>query len=276
MASDNIIDVTEANFENEVIAYSHQIPVVVDFWATWCAPCRVLGPMLEKLARESQGAFRLAKIDVDQNPNLAERFKVRSIPAVKAFRDGRIITEFTGAIPEPRLRDFVQSFAPGEDNLAIEKGKSFITSGDIKEAETVFRAILEKNPQEPKAKLGLLKSMLLQGKGNESLAIIQNFPASRELSSAEMLKPLALALVDFDLQRSFYDDPLEAAYANCFRLIRRGNLEASMDGLLEILRQNKNYNNGEAKKVFVSMLEFFYDDNPVARQYRNELASILF
>lgn len=276
MASDNIIDVTEANFENEVIAYSHQTPVVVDFWANWCAPCRVLGPLLEKLARESQGAFRLAKIDVDQNPNLAERFKVRSIPSVKAFREGRVISEFTGAIPEARLRDFVQSIAPGQDNLAIEKGKSLIESGNALEAEVVFKTILSKNPNEPKAKLGYLKSLLLQGKGNDGLAVIQSFPASREMSSADLLKPLALSLVDFDRQELFYDDPLEAAYANSIRLIRKGNLEAAMDGLLEILRQNKNFHNGEARKVFVSMLELFYEDNPVARQYRNEFATVLF
>jgi len=96
MASDHIISVTEADFEYEVIAYSKQMPVVVDFWAEWCGPCKTLGPILERLAQEANGAFRLAKVDVDANPNLALRFSVRSIPNVKAFQDGQVVAEFVG------------------------------------------------------------------------------------------------------------------------------------------------------------------------------------
>ena len=107
MASGYIITVTEADFEYEVVAFSQQLPVVVDFWAEWCVPCKTLGPLLEKLADEAQGSFRLAKVDVDSSPNLALRYGVRSIPNVKAFRDGQVVAEFVGAQPEPRLREFV-------------------------------------------------------------------------------------------------------------------------------------------------------------------------
>ena len=275
-SSDFIIDVSESNFDYEVIAYSQQFPVVVDFWASWCAPCKVLGPILEKITREYNGDFRLAKVDIDQNPNLATRFNVRSIPTVKAFKENKLVSEFMGAIPEPKIRDFIQILVPGQDTLILEKGKTLLGLKQGRNAETVFRQVLEKNPQQPTALLGLTKSLLLQGQGNEALAVLDHFPISRELPTAEMLRPLAHALVNFEKEAAFSEDPLKAAYHNALRLVKKGNLEAAMDGILDILRQDKNLRNGEIRKIFVSLLELLPEDNPATRNYRNELALILF
>ncbi len=274
--SDNIIDVSESNFDYEVIAYSQQVPVVVDFWATWCAPCKVLGPILEKITREYNGDFRLAKVDIDQNPNLATRFNVRSIPVVKAFKENKLVSEFMGAIPEPKIREFIQLLVPGQDALVLEKGKTLLELKQGRDAEVVFRQVLERNPQQPNALLGLTKSLLLQGQGNEALTVLNRFPVSRELTTAEMLRPLANALVSIEKEPAYSDDPLQAAYHNALRLVKKGNLEAAMDGILDILRQDKNLKNGEIRKIFLSMLELLPEDNPATRNYRNELASILF
>ena len=164
--SEFIIDVNEADFEYQVLAYSQQVPVVVDFWAEWCAPCRVLGPQLEQLAQEAQGNFRLAKVNVDQNQNLALRYAVRSIPAVKAFRNGQMISEFLGVQPEPRLRDFIRSIAPTDSDLLIEKGNSLLSMLRPGAAEQTFRQALETTPEHPAGLLGLSKSLLQQGKGS--------------------------------------------------------------------------------------------------------------
>lgn len=277
MASDFIVNVTESDFEYQVLTYSQNIPVVVDFWADWCVPCRTLGPILEKLAEDGQGVFRLAKVNVDENPNLAIRYAVRSIPIVKAFRHGRVIAEFIGLQPESRVRDFVRSIAPSESDLLLEKGFSLLESGQVREAESTFHQILGSAPDNPRASLGLARSLLLQGLGPESYAVLVDFPASREYTSAQILMPLSKALIDFDkgLENNT-SETLDAAYQNALRLVKRNQVEAAMDGLLDILRENKNYRGGIARQIMVALLEALGEGNPITRPYRSELASVLF
>jgi putative thioredoxin len=275
MASDFIVNVNEADFEYEVLAYSQQIPVIVDFWAEWCAPCRVLGPILEKLVQEAQGSFRLAKVDVDQNNNLAARYQVRSIPAVKAFKDGRVVAEFMGVRPEPQVRAFMRGIAPSPGDLALEKGQSLLRDHQPRSAETAFRQSLENIPDQPAALLGLSRSLIFQSKYSESEQIIRNFPASREYNSAEALLPLLTALNDLDLD-SALDDPLDAAFWNAVRIIKRGNYEDAMDGLLDILRQDKHYRDGRARKLILAILELLGEEDSITLQYRSELALVLF
>ena len=276
MASDFIINVSEADFEYEVLAYSQQAPVVVDFWAEWCAPCRTLGPLLERLAQEGQGSFRLAKVNVDDNPNLALRYGVHGIPAVKAFRDGKMVAEFTGVQPEPRLREFLRALAPSKSDLALEKGHSLLAMRQSLQAETAFRAVIKEFPENPVAQLGLAKSLLLQGESQESSQILSRFPASREYTAAQTLLPLSLALSDLDQNHLKDDDPLDPAFNQALRLVKRGNIEAAMDGLLDTLRENKHYADGRARLTLVALLELLGENNPVTRQYRAELASVLF
>src|SRR4030042_6068808 len=142
MASEFIKIVTESDFEYEVIAYSNQIPVIVDFWAEWCRPCKTLTPILEKIAEDAAGTFRLAKVDVDGNPNLALRFNVRSIPNVKAFRDGQLISEFLGLQPESRVKEFIRNLAPSQIDLLLEKGQSQLESLNWLDASHTFRQFL--------------------------------------------------------------------------------------------------------------------------------------
>jgi putative thioredoxin len=279
MASDFIVDVTEADFEYEVIAYSADVPVVVDFWATWCAPCRTLGPLLEKLAEESQGGFRLARVDVDDNPNLARRFNVRSIPTVKAFQGGQIVAEFTGAQPEPRLREFLDKLTPNTTSLAMEKGLSLLDMLQPAGAEQAFREVLDDEPDNAAARLGLSRALLFQGRGGEALDILNTITDNRVFSQVLNLKPLAQQLAELEFADPvdvLEDDPLEAAFENSLRLVRRGNLEAAMDGLLDILRQNKRFGDGAARKMIVALLELLGEKNELTPQYRKELAMVLF
>jgi len=277
MASDFIVDVSEADFEYQVLAFSQQIPVVVDFWAEWCGPCKMLGPLLEKLAHEGQGTFRLAKVNVDENPNLALRYAVYNIPAVKAFREGKMVSEFAGLQPEPRLRDFLRSIAPNPSDLALEKGLSLLAIQQPAEAEASFRLVLQSLPENSTALLGLAKSLLLQNKIQESHDLLEKFPASREYNSAQTLLPLLENLLNLEKWETNQSEQSgDAAFYNSLRLVKRGNIEAAMDGLLDILRENKHYRDGEAQRILLALFELLGNSNTITRQYRSELSSVLF
>ncbi|MBN2147933.1 MAG: thioredoxin [Anaerolineales bacterium] len=276
MTSEHIIRVSELDFEYQVIEFSRQTPVLVDFWAEWCSPCKMLGPLLERLTEEARGAFRLAKVDVDANPNLALRYAVRSIPAVKVFRDGQVVSEFVGALPEPRIREFLRALAPSQTDLLLEKGQSQISAQDWSNAEKSFRKFLANSPDFPPALLGLLRSILMQSKLSEAANLVNSFPESKEYPSAQTIRPLVEALLSAQNNPPYGDDPLQAAYGNALRLVLRGNVPAALDGLLDILRQDKQYRSGEARRVFLGLLETLGEENPLTSQYRRELSMVLF
>lgn len=277
MASDNIVDVNETDFEYEVVAYSENTPVVVEFWATWCKPCKTLGPMLENLVREAQGSIRLARVDVDANPNLAIHYGVRNIPTVKAFSQGEVVGEFSGNQPEERVREFLMRITPPSPlALALEKANSLLQDHEWQEAEDLFSELLEQTPQQPESLLGLAIALLGQGYGSEANQILRDFPTSREYTRAQLLRPLAEAFEKSDAGQLPDETDLDAAYANSVRLAGRGNLPAALDGLLDILRQDKHFRHDLARQVFLGLLELLGESDPQSRAYRSELSATLF
>ncbi len=276
MRSDFIKTVSETDFEYEVIAYSRQAPVIVDFWAEWCRPCKSLTPILEAIAQDGAGAFRLAEVNVDDNPNLALRFSVRSLPNVKAFRDGQIVSEFLGLQPEPRVREFIRNIAPSQSDLLLEKGNSFLYSLKWEQAADSFKQFLEKAPGYPAALLGLLRAYLVLGKYSEARKILGDFPASPEYTRVQLIRPLYDVLVEPENRLETSDNPLETTFRGAIRLIQRGNLPAALDGLMDILRQDKHFRNDLARKVILGLFEILGDDHPYTQQYRRELATVIF
>ncbi|NTW08044.1 MAG: thioredoxin [Anaerolineaceae bacterium] len=277
MPGREIINVTEADFEYEVLAYSKNTPVVVDFWAEWCQPCKVLTPLLEKLVGEMGGSFRLAKVDVDANPNLAARFNVRSIPTVIAFSDAAPREQLIGVQSEPRLRAFLEAIVPPSPlSLAIEKANGLLSEHNWAEAETEFRQILAKENDIPACLLGLSIAQLAQGKGAEGRLHLYNFPASKEFTRAETLIPYADTLIALQENALPQEGDLDAAFANAIRLASQGKFDLALDGLLDILRQDKRYREGKARAIVLSVLEILGANDTGARKYRSELMSVLY
>jgi len=272
-----IIDVTEANFEYEVLSYSQNTPVVVDFWAEWCRPCKTLTPILESITNGAQGSFRLARIDVDSNPNLAMQFSVRSIPTVKVFSERRVVAEFVGLQPENRIREFIEKILPPNPaSLAVEKGSSMLNQHQWKDAEKIFNDVLNSNPELPSALLGLAKALLGQGNGPDAFNILRNFPASHLYSTADVLIIYPKLLIELEKGILPNVTDTDVAFINNLRLAKRGNYLAAIDGMLEIIRQDKHYRNDIARRLVLALLELLGEEDPQTRYYRAELASILF
>lgn len=276
MSSEHIIDVTEADFQHEVIAFSNTTPVVVDFWAEWCQPCHMLTPILEKLALEANGAFRLAKVNADENPNLTMQLNITSLPTVKGFTRGQLVKEFTGAQTEMFIRDFLRSLAPSAGDLELERGQGLLRMRNWEKAAESFQKALRTSPDNATALLGLAKAQLARGNPGAALPILRDFPPGKELTAAEQLLDLAAAMALFVIEPdSIPQDDLGAAYKQAIKLITIGNQEAAADGLLDILRSDKKYLDGEVQKTLVGLLTLM-EDHPDVRRYRAELASVLF
>lgn len=277
MSANFILDVNEANFEYEVISFSQNTPVVAAFWAAWRQPAQELSALLERLAREAQGAFRLARVDADRNPNLTVRYGVRSLPTVKAFTQGQVVAEFVGLQPEGRVRDFLSSITPPSPfNLALERADGFYHLRQYDQAEKAYRRLLELQPGTPAALLGLARTLLRRGTAPEALTILKDFPDSRQLVQAELLLPLAERLMDLQAGRLPAEADLDALFTRALQMAQRGNIYAALDGLIELLRQDKRYGSGRARQVALGLIELLGDDDPATRSYRNELASALF
>jgi len=264
------------DFEVQVLVYSDRIPVLVNFWASWDDTCKLINPQLESLVLEIPGRFRLANLDVDKNPLLTGRYQVHTVPTLKTFQNGMVTHQLEGLQTKLQLIDYVRSFTPGPDNLLLEKAASFLESGHYEDVEDTCLEVLEENPGNPGAKLLLAKSLIWQGEYLEALTIIHHFPASTEYQGAEKLGPLAEGLLqEFD-PGQLNENALDPYYYRSLHLIQSGNIEAALDGLLEILKQNKGYRSGGPRKIILGVFELLGNDHPLVIDYRSQLANALF
>jgi putative thioredoxin len=272
--SEHVVDVSEANFQTEVIDRSYEQPVVVDFWAPWCGPCRMLGPILERLAGEGDGRFRLAKLNTDENQGLAARYDIRGIPAVKAFRDGQVVSEFVGAQPEPNVRRFLDEIAPGEAAAAQANAAALLAQRKWAEAEAAYRETATDGRPLP---VGYAKALLGQGKGAEAMAALAGVTDGAEFAAAETLKPLAQLLVDSQDGAGVDGAPeLDGLLRQAGQLAAEGRYAAAMDALLAVMRKDKRYKGDTPRKAILAIFELLGDEDALTRDYRKRLASALF
>lgn len=256
----SVIDVDQNNFQSEVISRSRQIPVVVDFWAPWCGPCRMLGPLLERLAREPDSNFILAKLNTDHNQSIAMQYDIRGIPAVKAFRDGQIVDEFVGAQPEPVVRAFLQRITASAPHAASRPGAAPATP--------------KPPPADPAQRLALARSLLEQGKGCEAEKILQSFPSGNggagEASTARRLLAVARFLCQ-PVQTGSSD--LNSLSQNAADALRRRDYSAALYNLLALHNRSAAGVKADPRAVMEGIFMLMGDTNDLVRQYRDLLNS---
>lgn len=257
----NVIDVDEQGFEAQVLEASRRAPVVVDFWAGWCQPCRVLSPVLERLAEEYEGRFVLAKIDVDANPRLAAAFGIQGIPAVKAFRDGAVVAEFVGVQPEDAIRRFLDQIAP--DLARLEEARKAEAVGAMDEAERLYREAVSANPNDHQAAVGLARVLLEGGADEEARSLLQPVPPDAE--SRRLLAEMTLR------QLAAGGGPLTSAAGAAVSGDHRG----ALDRCLQIIAEGGE-DRDAARETMVAIFDLLGGEHPLTREYRPRLASVLF
>lgn len=284
-ATKYVIDVTDQNFATEVLERSKTVPVVVDFWAAWCGPCRMLGPILEKLAQEYQGGFILAKLDVDKNPVTARQYYVQGIPAVKAFRGGKMAGEFTGALPEPQVRKFLEGLAPSEADLLAQQGYQWEANQQPAMAEANYRAALEKKPDHYPAKVGLGRVLLSLGKIEEGVVLLDSIPpgvteraAADALIATAQFQKFSTGHSEAELQAKIEANPNDVAsrYALASLYASQQKFTQALDQFLEVVRRDRSYNDDGARKAMLALFITIGEGQPLAREYRQKLANALF
>lgn len=276
MDEDHIVIADESNFDYQVLAFSEKAPVLVDFWAQWSETCQRTSPLLEALARNNSGKFRLAKVDVDNNKQLTQRYQVHTVPTLKTFENGLVTHQIEGITTNMQVVDFVKEIVPGPENLLIEKAASLLKTEEYEEVEETCLEILDEQPAHPMANLLLVKSLIWQGDYPEALTILNRFPSSSEFQKAEILLPLAKTLAAGLNEQDPSDDSLAPVYNRAINLIMIGNIPASLDGLLEILKQDKRYKKGLPRHLILGLFELLGDEHPVTEAYRSQLANTLF
>lgn len=248
-----VIDVNEAQFDAEVVQRSADVPVVVDFWAPWCAPCRKLGPVLEKAAAAREGDVVLAKIDTDENPQIAERFGIQGIPAVKAFRNGEVVAEFVGAQSPTQVEAFFDGLVPSATQLLLDAGD-----------EQSLRKVLEQEPANVEANFGLAQLAYRAGDSDAALERLRN--------AAGGFRADGLA-ARIELERSNGGYPRLAA---AFAKLDAGDHEGGLDILLEQLAAAAGDDKERLRKAIVAVLDELGVEHPLARESRKRLAQALY
>ena len=292
-------DTDTKNFAKDVIEESKRQPVIVDFWATWCGPCKTLGPLLEKLVKAAKGAVKLVKLDVDKNQALAAQFRIQSIPAVFAFRDGRPVDGFVGALPESQLKQFIDGLVKGGRGAAqgpsqldqvLAMAKDALNKGDAGTAASLYARVLDQEPENVPARLGLARAAVALGEAEQAKQMLDELPPDAKkgadydaiVAALDLAERAAKAGAKAGNLRAFEEkiakDPNDhqARYDLALALYAGGQAEGAIQQLLEIVKKKRDWNEDAARKELLKIFDALGPTNEFTVKGRRGLSAILF
>ncbi|RLJ51903.1 thioredoxin [Litoreibacter meonggei] len=291
--SDLIKDTSEATFMVDVIEASHEVPVIVDFWAPWCGPCKTLGPALEAGVKEAKGAVKMVKVDVDQNQQIAGQLQIQSIPTVYAFYKGKPIDAFQGALPASEIKTFIdkliaESGGEVDEGLgeAIAAAEAMLEEGAAVDAAQTFAAILGEEPNNPAAYAGLMRSHMAMDELEKTSTLLANAPEELNglpeieavRAQLELLLQAAETGPTTELQAAVDADPdnHQARLDLAVALHASGDAQGAVDHLLELFRRDREWNDGAAKSQLFTVFDALKADDPIVLNGRRKLSSMIF
>ena len=280
-----IFDATAENFQQLVLEASMERPVLVDFWAEWCNPCKALMPVLAKLADDYQGKFLLAKVNTEQQQQLAGHFQIRSIPSVKLFFQGQIVDEFMGVLPEPEIRNFLDKHIPRESDGLLEQAEALLRQGDAEGAGALLKQAADSDPENPRIRFAYARYLATLGKLEEAENILEALP-TEEKEKPEVVS--LLARIQFDrsaadsppveeLEKRLRENPAdsEALHRLASHKIMENDHESALELLLTLLQKDRNYGDNAAQKEMLRIFEMLGGQGELVKRYRNRMFNFL-
>ena len=289
--TDLIKDTSEATFMADVVDASMQVPVIVDFWAPWCGPCKTLGPQLEEEVKKAKGRVRMVKVNVDENQMIAGQMRVQSIPTVYAFFQGQPVDGFQGAVPQSQIKQFVDklvAMSPEDNGLAdaLEAAEAMLTEGAAEDAAETFAAILDEEPENAAAWGGLIRARVAAGDLDAAEAELARVPAAAAKAApvenaraqVQLARQAASAGPLDDLRQKVEADPSDqqARFDYATALHAGGQIEEAIDQLLDAFRRDREWNDAAAKAQLITIFDSLKATDPIAQKGRRRLSSLIF